>query len=142
MKPVFLPDRGNRDLRCAALLLCAAFAAGCETETVVLSPAMHARVIDGTTGKPLDRVRVTLVSPDAAASETTYSDAFGFVDMPALTGLQGGVFTASSPRSAVHALFHRPGYQSYTIDSVNGFGFFKGYTDVHMYRCTPGERCS
>jgi hypothetical protein len=118
------------------VFFCAALLTGCQTEMVVLSPSMHARVIDGTTRKPLAHVRVTLLSRDAAATATAYSDAFGFVDMPGLVGEHNGMFrlTADAPRAAVHAIFERSGYQPYTIDSVNGYGFFKGYTDVHLYR--------
>jgi hypothetical protein len=135
MKLVFKLDRGNRGLRYALVFFCPALVSSCQTETVVLSPAMHARVVDGTTGKPLAHVRVTLLSRDAAATATAYSDAFGFVDMPVLVGQHSVVFrfTTDTPRAAVHVVFQRPGYQPYTIDSVNGYGFFKGYTNVHLY---------
>lgn len=132
--PAFHP-RGLR-LRCALGGLCVLLVAGCETQPVVLSPPMHARVVDGTTRTPLDDVRVTLVSLDGPEVTTAYSDEAGFVDMPGLLGHNNivvGVVTAK-PRLAVHAIFERPGYERYTIDSVNGYGFFKGYTDVHLYR--------
>ena|ERR1700731_2370908 len=135
MKPVSRLDNGNSGLRYALLFFCAVLVSGCQTETVVLSPSMHARVVDGTTGKPLAHVRVTLLSRDAAATATAYSDTFGFVDMPGLAGEHNSVFmvTTDAPRAAVHAIFERRGYQPYTIDTVNGYGFFKGYTDVHLY---------
>ena len=134
MKPAFKLDSDHRRLRYASVLFCTALVGGCQTETFVLSPAMHARIVDGMTGRPLDRVRVMLVSPDAA-TEIAYSDRFGFVDMPGLVGQDSTVFriTANSPRAAVHAVFERPGYEPYTIDAVNGYGFFKGYRDVHLY---------
>ena len=109
--------------------------AGCETQPVVLSPPMHARVVDGVTRRPLDDVRVTLISLDGPEVATGYSDGAGFVEMPGLLGHKEavvGVVTAK-PRLAVHAIFDRPGYERYTIDSVTGYGFFKGYTDVHLY---------
>lgn len=123
-------------LRCALTGFCVLLVAGCETQTVVLSPPMHARVVDGVTRRPLDDVRVTLVSLDGPEVATAYSDQGGFVAMPGLLGhndIVVGVVTAK-PRLAVHAIFERPGYERYTIDSVNGYGFFKGYTDVHLYR--------
>jgi len=134
MKPVFKLDGDDRRLRYASVLFCAALVGGCQTETFALSPAMHARIVDGMTGKPLDRVRVMLVSRDAAPA-MAYSNRLGFVDMPGLVGQDDTVFrfTAATPRAAVHAVFERPGYQPYTIDSVNGYGFFKGYRDVHLY---------
>lgn len=134
MKPVFKLDAGNRCLRYASVFFCAALVGGCQTEIFALSPAMHARIVDGMTGKPLARVRVTLVSRDAAPA-MAYSNRFGFVDIPGLMGQENAVFriTADNPRAVVHAVFERPGYQSYTIDSVNGYGFFKGYRDVHLY---------
>jgi hypothetical protein len=112
----------------------ALFVACCQTQTVVLSPPMHTRIVDGTTGKPIDRVRVMLVSHDAAPA-MAYSNRLGFVDMPGLVGQHSTAFrlTADTPRAAVHAVFERPGYQPYTIDSVNGYGFFKGYRDVHLF---------
>lgn len=121
--------------RFALMFFCAALIGGCQTETVVLSPTMHARVVDGITKKPLARVQVTLLSSDANVSATAYSDAFGFVDMPGLVKQDSIVvsFRTDAPPAAVHALFQRPGYQPYTINSVNGYGFFKGYTDVHLY---------
>lgn len=127
-----------RDLRPRWALtgLCVLLTAGCETQTVVLSPPMHARVVDGATRRPLDDVRVTLISLDGPEVATAYSDQTGFVDMPGLLGHNdtvAGVVTAK-PRLAVHAIFDLPGYGRYTIDSVNGYGFFKGYTDVHLYR--------
>ena len=115
--------------------VCALFVTGCQTQTVVLSPPMHARVIDGETRKPLNDVRVTLISRDGPETATAYSDRAGIVEMPGLLGQNNsvlGVVTAK-PRAAVHAVFERPGYATYTIDSVNGYGFFKGYTDVHLY---------
>jgi hypothetical protein len=135
MKLVLRLGRGNRRPLYALVFFCAALVGGCQTETVVLSPALHARVVDGTTGKPLARVQVTLLSRDATATVTAYSDAFGLVDMRGLVGQDSVVarFTTDTPRAAVHALFQRPGYQPYTIDSVNGYGFFKRYTDVHLY---------
>ena len=134
MKPVFKLDAGNRRLRYASVFFCAALVGGCQTEIFALSPAMHARIVDGMTGKPLARVRVTLVSRDAAPA-MAYSNRLGFVDMPGLVGQDNAMFriTADTPRAVVHAVFERPGYQSYTIDSVNGYGFFKGYRDVHLY---------
>ena len=134
MKPVARPGRGNRRLRYTPIFFCAALLGGCQTEAVVLSPTMHARVVDGTTRKPLAHVQVTLLSRDAAATATAYSNAFGFIDMPGLVGRDSVVwFMSDTPRASVHALFQRPGYQPYTIDSVNGYGFFKGYTDVRLY---------
>ena len=127
--------RGLR-LRSALTGLCAFLVAGCETQTIVLSPPMQARVVDGITRRPLDDVRVTLISLDGPEVATAYSDQGGFVVMPGLLGHKDtmvGVVTAK-PRLAVHAIFERPGYERYTIDSVNGYGFFKGYTDVHLYR--------
>lgn len=114
---------------------CVLLAAGCQTETVVLSPPMHARVLDGATRLPLDGVRVTLVSRDSPEAVTAFSDRHGFVDMPPLTGPDNTILRhmTDTPRSAVHAIFQRPGYETYTIDSVNGYGFFKGYDDIHLY---------
>jgi hypothetical protein len=128
---------GRVDLsaRYALAGVCALSAAGCQTQTFVLSPPMHARVLDGETKRPLGDVRVTLISRDGPETAIAYSDRTGFVDMPGLLGKDNsvlGVITARQ-RLAVHAVFERPGYEPYTIDSVNGYGFFKGYTDVHLY---------
>jgi hypothetical protein len=111
-------DRGGPRFRPALACLCVLFVSSCGTEAVVLSPSMHARVIDGVTGKPLDHVRVTLLSRDAPVSEMSYSDLNGIVDMPGLAGQESvsfGFFAATM------------------IDSVNGYGFFKGYTNVRLY---------
>ena len=64
-----------------------------------------------------------------------YSDRNGFVDMPGLSGQDNVVLRVmtDTPRAAVHAVFERPGYQPYMIDSVNGYGFFKRHRDVHLY---------
>ena len=136
MNPVDKTDRGDRCVRQALACLGAAFLLGCQTEGVVLSPAMHARVVDGLTGKPLDHVRVTLLSRDAPMMATAYSNLNGFVDMPGLPGQDNVVlrFMTDAPRAPVHAIFERSGYQPFTIDPVNGYGFFKGYRDVHLYR--------
>jgi hypothetical protein len=122
-------------LRNVMVAICAATAAGCQTQAIVLSPTMHARVVDATTGKPIDGVRVTLRSPDTPVMATAYSDRAGFVVMPGLLGPDDPVRRVlnDTPQSAVHAIFEHPGYQTYTIDSMNGYGFFKDYTDVHLY---------
>src|SRR5438270_11992290 len=65
MNLVSKSDRGDRCVRQALACLSAALLIGCQTEAVVLSPAMHTRVVDGLAGKPLDHVRVTLLSRDA-----------------------------------------------------------------------------
>lgn len=122
-------------LQCCAAGLCALLATACQTQTVVLSPPMHARVVDGLTRRPLAAVRVTLLSRDGPETAMAYTDTAGYVDMPGLLGQNNSVLgiTTARPRAAVHAIFDRPGYEPYTIDSVNGYGFFKGYTDVHLY---------
>jgi len=129
-------DRGNRHKRLALACLCVTLLSGCQTQPVVLSPPMHARVVDGLTGKPLDHVRVTLLSLDAPMSATAYSNGSGFVDMPGLIGQENFAsrYFTNTPRAPVHAIFELGGYQPYTIDSWNGYGFFKGYRDVHLYR--------
>jgi len=133
-----LLSRFDRVAQCTGYALaafCAALVAGCQTQTVVLAPPMHARVVDGETRRPLGDVRVTLISRDGPETAIAWSDRLGFVDMPGLLGHDNsvlGVITARQ-RAAVHAIFERPGYEPYTIDSVNGYGFFKGYTDVHLY---------
>ncbi len=128
--------RGVRCMRPTLVCLSAAFLLGCQTEPIVLSPSMHARIVDGETGKPLDHVRVTLLSRDAPMSATAYSNGNGFVDMPGLLG-QGNLalrFFTDAPHAPVHAIFERPGYEPYMIDAVNGYGFFQGYRDIHLYR--------
>lgn len=129
-------------LRCALAGACALFIAGCETEPVALSPPMHTRVLDGTTKLPLADVRVTLVSRDTPLTVTAYSDQSGFVDMPPLIGQAHPItrHITDTPRFAVHAVFERPGYETYSIDSVNGYGFFKGYGDVHLYELSAAQR--
>ena len=118
-----------------AAAACALLAAGCQTQTVLLSPPMHTRIVDGTTKLPLDAVRVTLVSRDTPQVATAWSDRAGYVDLPSLAGQDDSVLRqmTDTPHTAVHAVFQRPGYVTYTIDSVNGYGFFKGYYDVHLY---------
>jgi hypothetical protein len=133
MKPAFKFGRPQRRVCQVLSCLCAAVLMGCEAETVELSPSLHTRIVDGLTGKPLDHVRVMLLSRDAPVSETAYSDLNGIVDMPGLKGqLAFQLFADTSP-STVHAVFDRPGYQRYTLDSVNGYGFFRGYRDVRLY---------
>ena|SRR5579862_7089534 len=114
---------------------CSALLVGCQTRAVVLSPPMHARVVDGRTGKPLDQVRVTLTSLKTPQTATGYTDRTGFVDLPGLLGQDNGFpwDMTETPPSAVHAVFQRRGYESYTIDSLNGYHFFKGTTDVRLF---------
>lgn len=115
---------------------CALTLSACETETVALSPPMHTRIIDGVTKLPLDGVRVTLVARDGPESVSAYSDGKGVVHMPPLLGQDNFIVRhmSDTPRLAVHAIFERPGYETYWIDSVNGYGFFKGYDEVRLYR--------
>jgi hypothetical protein len=123
-------------LRPALACVSAAFLLGCQTQPIILSPPLHTRIVDGVTGKPLARVRVTLLSRDAPASTTAYSDWRGIVDMPGLAGRENIAFRFlnDAPPASVHALFERPGYAPYMIDAVNGYGFFKGYHDVRLFR--------
>ena len=129
-------DPAGLPLRCALAAACALFLAGCQTEPIALSPPMHTRILDGETRLPLDGVRVTLVSRDTPQTVTGYSDRNGFVDMPPLLGDDKPILRhmTDTPRRAVHATFQCPGYERYTIDSVNGYGFFKGYNDIHLYK--------
>ena len=129
-------DRPRRRLGWALAGLCTALLAGCQTQMVVLSPPMHTRVVDGDTKKPIEGVRVTLVSLDGPETVTAYSDRAGYVDMPGLAAQPRTLFEmwANTPRAAVRAVFERPGYEPYAINSVNGYGFFRGHTDVHLYR--------
>jgi len=114
--------------------ICALLLAGCQTESVALSPPMHARVVDGVTKNPLYNVRVTLISRDGPETATAFSDNSGFVNMPALLAQSDTMLgVVDRPRAAVHAIFQYPGYVKYTIDSVNGYGYFRGYYDVHLY---------
>ena len=128
---------GRRDLglRWALAGLCVVLVAGCETQVVVLSPPLHARVVDGETRKPLDGVRVTLISEDGPETAMAYSDPAGHVDMPGMLAQPRTLFQVMTdrPHPAVRALFERPGYEPYMIDSVTGYGFFRGYTPVHLY---------
>ena len=120
-----------------ALVGAGAFAvSGCATETVALSPPMHTRIIDGVTKQPLDGVRVTLVARDGPESVSAYSDGTGVVHVSPLLGQDNFIIRhmTDTPRLAVHAIFERPGYETYWIDSVNGYGFFKGYDEVRLYR--------
>jgi hypothetical protein len=135
MKLLSKSDRVDLCARYALAALCAALVAGCQTQTIVLSPPMHARVVDGETKRPLDDVRVTLISRDGPETAIAYSDHAGFVDLPGLLAHDNSVLGVITVRQrvAVHAIFEHPGYEPYTIDSVNGYGFFKGYTDVHLY---------
>jgi hypothetical protein len=96
---------------------------------------MHARVVDGVTGRPLDAVQVTLLSKDAPDSITGYSDRTGAVALPPLLAPDQPVLRAwtDTPHLAVRAVFQRPGYDTYTIDSVNGYGFFRGYSPVRLF---------
>lgn len=132
-----LSDLKDLRLGCALAAACAVFVSGCQSETVAveLSPPMHARVVDGVTKLPIDGVRVTLISRDAPQLATAYSDQAGFVDMPSLMAPDNSIARrlTDTPWSAVHAIFERPGYETYMIDSVNGYGFFKGHNDVHLY---------
>lgn len=126
-------NRGDARLGPAFACLCALALTGCQTDTVPLSPPMHTRIVDGVTGKSLGQVRVVLLSRDPPASEMSYSDARGVVDLPALTGPKNMTFFTEAPPNPVHAVFDRPGYERYTIDSVTGYGFFKGYRVVRLY---------
>lgn len=114
---------------------CAVFIAGCQTDAVALSPPMHTRVVDGMTKLPIDGVRVTLVSRDSPQIVTAYSDRDGFIHLPPLLGDDKPIlrYLTDTPLSAAHVIFERPGYATYTVDSVNGYGFFKGYYDIHLY---------
>jgi hypothetical protein len=100
---------------------------------------MHTRIVDGLTGKPLDHVRVTLLSRDAPVSLTEYSDSHGIVDMPGLAGQDNLAFRflTDTPRAPVHALFESPGYAPYVLDGVNGYGFFRGYRNVRLFPDYP-----
>lgn len=135
-------DPAGLRLRCALAGACALFIAGCETEPIALSPPMHTRVLDGESRLPLDGVRVTLVSRDSPLTVTAYSDHAGFVDMPPLLGDDKPIIRhlTDTPHSAVHAIFERPGYEAYSVDSVNGYGFFRGYNDVHLYELSAAQR--
>ena len=128
--PPARPDR-----RWALAAVCALFVGGCQTDLIALSPPMHARVLDGVTKKPLGGVQVRLVSSDTPQEVVGTSDPSGFVDMPGLMGEDNFVVRhmTDTPHTAVHAVFRRPGYETYTIDSINGYGFFRGYEDVHLY---------
>ncbi|HLY04450.1 MAG TPA: hypothetical protein VKR31_01770 [Rhizomicrobium sp.] len=135
MKPPSRFDRAGICLRLAAAGFCALFIAGCESEPVALAPPLHTRVVDGVTKLPIDGVRVTLVSRDTPQIVTAYSDRDGIVALPPLLGDDKPILRhlTDTPALAVHAVFQHPGYETYSVDSVNGYGFFKGYYDVHLY---------
>ena len=139
MKPPSRSDAAGLSLRWAVAAACALLIAGCQPYLVALSPPMTTRVVDGTTKLPIEHVRVTLVSRDTGQTITGYSDRDGVVHMPSLLGEDHVILRhlTDTPRSAVHAVFDHPGYETYSIDSVNGYGFFKGYNDIHLY---PSER--
>ena len=130
-----LPIRFEPLGRLTLASLCALFLAGCQADLVALSPPMRTRVLDGTTKLPIDHVRVTLVSRDTTDRVTAYSDRNGFIHMPSLVGEDHVILRhlTDTPRSAVRAVFDHPGYVTYSVDSVNGYGFFRGFNDVHLY---------
>jgi len=96
---------------------------------------MQARVVDGVTGKPLNDVQVTLVSREVTNSLMAYSDRSGLVVLPGLMAPDHPVQRVLSETlpTAVQAVFRRPGYRTYTIDSINGYGFFRGDIAVRLF---------
>jgi len=108
-------------MRVASALAFGLFLTACQTGDVFISPPLNARVIDGRTGTPLDKVNVTMWSTeDLSARQVGISDDTGTVMLPRLVGRLDIAFPFMGDRvipPPTMARFEKPGYMPKEINS-------------------------
>ena len=114
--------------------------AGCQTGEVYVSRSLHARIVDSSTGSPIEGAAVEMRSSEApAVRQTTRSDKNGLVDLPRLVGRMKIAFPFVADRGSVAPTIVRVEAQGYVAKELNSWvdeAQFDGTEPVKMVSST------